>query len=209
MCLAQFFGDLSVFQIIVSVVSVVAFLVSIFTFYITFLRGAKVSVYPGDAVRIVVSADSHASHFNFMCNLVNKSPKVGTLHRLEVRVLSPKKITCNFVWNLFYKYQRGGESVEKESDIYPVAVPKMESKLLLVGFQSESKQRFEWPEGRYEFKLIGWVNRKNWQQRRNLKESVFHIQITEEYSRQLNQSPLPKAPSYITVPVIEWERQHR
>jgi hypothetical protein len=204
----HFFGYLSPFQIIVSVVSVVAFLVSIFTFYKSFLQRVKLSMYPGDAVRFVISSDSHASDFYLMCNLVNKSPKVGIVHRLEVRVWGPQNFTCDYTWNLFYKYQVGGESVEKESDIYPVAVPKRDSKLLLVGFQAEAKQMFKWPEGRYKFKVIGWVNRKHRRQRSNLK-SVFHIQITEEYHRQLNQSPSPKGSVYITVPIVEWERQHR
>jgi hypothetical protein len=204
----DFFGYLSPFQIIVSVVSVVAFLVSFFTFYKSFLQRVKLSMYPGDAVRFVSSSDSHASDFNLMCNLVNKSPKVGTVHRLEVRVSGPQDFTCDFTWNLFYKYQAGGESVEKESDIYPVAIPKMDSKLLLVGFQAEAKQLFEWPEGRYKFEVIGWVNRKHRRQWSNLK-SILHVQITEEYHRQLSQPPPRKGSVYITVPIIEWERQHR
>ncbi len=203
--LAQFFGELSPFQIFVSVV---ALLTGIYTFYKSFLERAKLSMYPGDAVRFVSSSDSHASDFNLMCNLVNKSLKVGTVHRLEVRVSGPKNFTCDFTWNLFYRYQAGGESVEKESDIYPVAIPKMDSKLLLVGFQSEARQMFKWSEGRYKFKVVGWVNRKHRRKWSNLK-SVFHIQITEEYYRHLSQPPPLKGSVYITVPIIEWERKHR
>ena len=81
--LTQFFGDLSPFQIFVSLV---ALLTGIYTFYKSFLERAKISMYPGDAVRFIVSKDGPFSNFHLMCNLINKSTKVGTVHRLEVRV---------------------------------------------------------------------------------------------------------------------------
>lgn len=204
MSLAQFFGDLSPFQIIVSVV---ALLTGSYTVYKSFLEKAKVSLYPGDAVRIVVSPDGSTSNFHLMCNLINKSTKVATVHRLEVHVLDPQNSKCAFTWNLFYKYLPGGQEVQKESDPYPVAVPQKDSKLLLAGFQSEGEQSCNWSEGRYEFRVIGWVNRKHRIQRSNLR-SIFHIRITEDNLRQLSK-PNQARPIYITVPVIEWERQHR
>jgi hypothetical protein len=203
--LAQFFGNLSPFQIIVSVV---ALLTAGYTCYKSWIEKAKISMYPGDAVRVVNSADGSFSNFHLMCNLINKTTKVGTVHRLEVRVSGPQNITCNFVWNLFYKYLPGGQTVEKETDPYPVAVPQKDSKLVLVAFQAEANQTRKWPEGRYEFKVIGWVNRKDRLQPSNL-ESTFHIQITEENIRQLSQPNPTTGPFFITVPVIEWEREHR
>ena len=144
-----------------------------------------------------------------MCNLVNKSTKVGTVHRLEVQVLSPQNITYYFTWNLFYIYLPGGQQVQKESDIYPVSVPQKDSKLLYVGFQIETdvQKTFNWSEGIYEFQVIGWVNREHRLKSSNLK-SIFHIHITEDIIKQLNQ-PVSYDPIYITVPVTEWERQHR
>ena len=203
--LAQFFGDLSPFQIFVSLV---ALLTGIYTFYKSFLERAKISMYPGDAVRLVVTPDGRASNLHLMCNLVNKGNKVGIVHRLEVQVLGPQNTTYNFIWNLFYKYLPGGQVVQKESDPYPVAVPQKDSKLLLVGFQSEAKESYKWSEGKYKFKVIGWVNRKHRLQASNLK-SIFHIQITEDIIRQASEPTPPTSPVFITVPIIEWERQHR
>jgi hypothetical protein len=204
MCIAQFFGDLSLFQIIVSAVALVN---GGYTLY-TFLRKANISMYPGDAVRIVVSSHREVLNLHLMCNLVNKSAKVGTVHRLEARVRGPGKTDLVFTWGLFYKYQRGGVVVEKDTDIYPVAVPKMDSKLLFVEFQTDPGVGFEWQEGEYEFEVIGWVNKKNRQKRSNVR-SLFHIRITEDLHRQLNPSIPPAGPVFVTVPVIEWERQHR
>jgi len=205
MCLAQFFGDLSPFQIFVSII---ALLTAGYTCYKSWIEKAKISMYPGDAVRVVNSADGTFSVFHLMCNLLNRTTKVGTVHRIEVRVSGPQNITCNFVWNLFYRYLPGGQKVEKETDPYPVAVPQKDCKLVLVGFQTEANQNCRWPEGRYEFKVIGWVNRKDRRLPSNLK-SIFHIQVTKEHIRQLSQPNPAEGPVFITIPVIEWERRHR
>ena len=206
-CLAQFFGDLSTFQIIVSALAAFAAFLSLPTFYKTFIERVKLSLYPGDAVRIVLSPDGDTSAFHLMCNLINKTTKAGTVHRLEVRVSDPQKATRNFVWYLFYKYSPGGQGVEKEIDPYPVAVSPKDSKLIFVGFQADlAEQKCTWPEGEYKFEVIGWVNRKHRRKSSNLK-SIFHTQITEEVIRQLGK-PNPNNPIYITVPVIEWERRH-
>jgi hypothetical protein len=142
-----------------------------------------------------------------MCNLVNKSTKVGTVHRLEARVTNPQNSTHEFTWNLFYKYLPGGEEVQKETDIYPVAVPQKDSKLLFVGFQGEAEKIKEWQEGKHEVKVIGWVNRQDRLKSSNLK-SIFHISITKEIIEKLSKPNLTR-PMYITAPILEWKRQHR
>jgi hypothetical protein len=190
-------------------ISAVALLVSAFTFYMTFLRRLKLHIYPGDAVRIVIAADNQPDSLNFMCTIVNDSPRTGTLHRLEIRIDGPDNSHWDFVWGLFYKYQTGGQSVEKESDIYPVAIPKMDSKLLFVGFQSTlMDSRPDWRPGLYRFVVTGWANKESNRKPSNMK-STFHISITEDLHRQLNPASFPENPVYVTVPVMEWERDHR
>jgi hypothetical protein len=205
MNLAEFFGDLSPFQIIVSIV---AFGTAGYTFYKSWIERVKISIYPGDAVRVMNTPDGSISRLNLMFNLINKTAKVGMVHRLEVRVSGPQKNPCNFVWNLFYKYLSGGQIVEKETDPYPVAVPQKDSRLVFAGFQAEPNQSDKWPEGRYEFKVIGWVNRKDHRQRSNLK-SIFHIQVTKDHINQICKPDKPAGSAYITIPIIEWERLHR
>jgi hypothetical protein len=204
MNLAQFFGELSPFQIIISAVALIT---GIYTFYKNFLERSKIHLYPGDAVRIVVSQDCGASKMHLMCNLINNSTKVGTVHRLEVRVTNSQKVTYEFTWNHFYKYLPGGQQVQKESDIYPVAVFQKDSKLLFIEFQAETENAINWKEGQYKVQVIGWVNRKNRLLSSNLK-STFHIALTKFIIDQLS-SPKVTQAIFITVPIIEWERQHK
>ena len=209
----DFFGNLSPFQIIVAIVAFGAAIYSLITgsysFHKTWIERAKISIYLGDALRISLSRDRHTPDFYLMCNLVNITPKVGTIHRFEAQISDPDGKPCNFVWNLFCKYNSGEESIEKDSDIFPVAVQSKDSRLLHVGFQSETTaiQSFKWIPGKYEFKVFGWVNKEHRGKPTNLKSSAYHIQITEEYCHQL--SLAPQKPCYITIPVIEWQRQHR
>jgi len=171
------------------------------------VRRQRFEIYPGDAVRLVVSSDGSFAGFHLMCNLVNKTTKAGTLHRLEVRVSGPQNIAFNFVWNLVYAYSPGGQEVYKETDPYPVSVPPKDSKLILGGFQIDPKQEYNWLEGEYEFKVLGWVNSKNHLEPNNL-DSMFHIRMTKDDIRQLSPPNPPGRPIYTTVPVVEWERRH-
>lgn len=189
-------------------IGLVALLVGFKDQILDLIRHQRFEIYPGDAVRLVKSQDGSLPGFHLMCNLINKTTKVGTVHRLEVRVSGPENIALNFVWNLFYAYFPGGQEVYKETDPYPVAVPPKDSRLVLGGFGTEPKQECKWPEGEYEFKVLGWVNSKNHLQPSNL-ESRFHIKITKDTIDELSQ-PNPKSGAvFIAVPVIEWERRHK
>jgi len=191
------------------VIALVALIVGFKDQILDLIRHPRVEMYLGDAVRFVNLGDSSFSVFHLMCNLINKTTKVRTLHRLEVRVLGPQNITYNFVWQFFYKYlpEARGQGVGKDTDIYPVAVPAKDSKLVLAEFHAETNQNCKWPEGKYELKVIGWVNCKDRLQPSNL-ESIFHIQITKNEIHQLSQPNPASGPVFITVPVIEWERRH-
>lgn len=188
-------------------VGLVALIVGFKDQILDLVRRQRFEIYPGDAVRLVISSDGSFAGFHLMCNLVNKTTKAGTLHRLEVRVSGSQNIAFNFVWNLVYAYSPGGQEVYKETDPYPVSVPPKDSKLILGGFQIDPKQECKWLEGEYEFKVLGWVNSKNHLEPNNL-ESVFHIRMTKDDIRQLSPPNPPGRPIYTTVPVVEWERRH-
>lgn len=197
--LAKFFGDLSIFEIFVSVIAI---LTGGYTAYKNFLERTKISLYPADAVRLIVSSDSSVSKFHLICNLVNKSTKTGTLHRLEVKVCDPRNWTYNYVWKLFYKYSPTGIQIEKETDPYPISVAPKDSKVIFVEFKAiEILQSYSWQEGTYEFKVIGWINRKNRKGPHNLK-SNFHIYITSEILNKLRKHYTKD--TAVPVPIAEW-----
>lgn len=196
----DFFGDLSPFQIFVAVV---AFLTGGYTFYKSFLQRAKLALYTGDAVRLVILPNGSVSAFNLLCNIVNTSMKTATLHRLEAEVLAPTRERHKFAWYEFYEY-KGGYAVGKKSDPYPIAVTKEDSEPLFVQFRVEpSGSKPAWPEGKYEFTVVGWVNRKNKKKSSNLK-TQFHIRISPEVEQQLGPLQPQQKPFEVAIPILEW-----
>lgn len=200
MSLSEFFGNLSFFQILTSIV---AFLTGIYTFYKSFLEKAKVSLYPGDSVNFVISRGGSVTKFHLRCNLVNNGTKAGTVHHLEALVHCPNGKIYRFFWKLFFEYTTGGAAVQKGTDPYPIAVMAKNSDLIFIEFEIGSGQQTpHWPPGEYEFQIIGWVNKKNRNQTENLK-SVFHVEITNDASSRFEQER-PGGPILVPVPISEW-----
>jgi len=150
------------------------------------LERIKIFVYPSDFVGLVIQQGTElVPKFNLMCNFVNKSAKLGAIHRIEANVVTPENTTLHFVWKLFYQYLPGGEVMTKQTDPYPITVSSKGSILLGIQFEGpELNQKYSWSEGRYKFELVGWVNRKHRGQRINLK-TKFHIKISSVKANQL------------------------
>lgn len=200
MSASPFFGDQSPFQVIVAVV---AFATAIYTFYKSFLEKAKISAFPGDRLSFVISAGGSVRKFHLRTNLVNKSIKTGTLHRLEAMVQNPSGESHRFEWKLFFEYLPGGQAVQPSTDPYPVSVAGKSSSPLFAEFEVAPNQELpQWRSGRYQVKLIGWVNKKNRGQKPNL-ETVFHLDLTDAVSQQLTDER-PPAATLVTVPIVEW-----
>jgi len=120
MAASKFFGDLSLFQIIVSVVALIT---GAYTFYKSFIERAKLVLYPGDQVGLVISQRQASYKFHLRCNLVNSSTKMATVHRLEGRIRSPNGAESTYTWHQFFQYVQGGHAAQKSTDTYPLSVP--------------------------------------------------------------------------------------
>ena len=201
MCLSQFFGDLSVFQIFISVFALVT---GFITLYKSYWEGARVNAYTTDRVGFVISKNGGTTNFQLGINLVNTGVKTGTVHRLEALVTPPAGEPYRFDWSLFYEYSRGGYAVEKTTDPHPLSVAGRNSCLIFIQFAITPTNIPAWPPGRYEFKIIGWVNRNRREEKSNLL-SIFHIDLSRETALQL-ESERPDNPTVVYVPVLEWNR---
>lgn len=200
MCFSQFFGDQSPFQIIVAVV---AFVTAIYTFYKSFLEKAKLAVYPGDRMTLVLSGGGGVRKFQLRMNLVNKAVKMGTLHRLEAEVRNSAGEVQRFEWRLFFEYAPGGQAVQPATDPYPVSMIGKSSFPLFAEFEAVGAKGVpRWPQGRWEVRLIGWVNKQSRQEAPNL-ESVFHIDLSGELATRLADER-PAGAMLVHVSIVEW-----
>jgi hypothetical protein len=200
MCLAQFFGNKSLFDIIVAVV---ALSTGVYTFYKSFWERAKLALYPGDRLGLVVSTRGGSRKFHLRANLVNHAVKAGTLHRLEAEITDPKGTTHRYQWKLFFEYLSGAQAVQPKSDPYPISVAGKTSQLLLAELEMVSTQSSPaWPPGRYRMEVIGWVNRANRKESPNLK-AIFHFGLSTVQSQQIVASS-PTQESLVEVSIDEW-----
>jgi hypothetical protein len=200
MCFAQFFGDQSPFQIIVAVV---AFVTAIYTLYKSFFERARIYLFPGDRVGLVLSS-SGCTKFHLRGSLVNHAVKAGTLHRLEARITTPSNVSHSYKWNLFFAYIPGKLDVQPAGDPIPLSVAGKSSQRLLAEFvlMPYSAQNPAWSAGRYKLEITGWVNKKNRSQPSNLA-SVIHFSLDEAQATIFSSKSLVK-PAVFNIPVEEW-----
>lgn len=200
MCLAQFFGDKSPFDIIVAIV---AFATALYTFYKSFLERARLSLFPGDRVGLVLSANGGCRKLHLRSSLVNHAVKTGTLHRLEARLTTPSGASHSYEWQLFFSYVPGTLNVQPSGNPIPVSVPGKNSQLLLAEFDlTAGASTPAWSTGRYELHITGWVNKANRSQPPNV-EAVIHFSLAAVQAQQLS-SQAPGQATVIDVPVEEW-----
>ncbi len=128
----QIFGNESVFQIIVAIV---AFATALYTFYKSFVERAKLSLYPGDRLGLIISAGGGCWKFHLRTSLVNHAVKTGTLHRLEAEIKTPKGNTHLYLWDIFFEYISGTLNVQPAGDATPVSIPGKTSQPLYVQFR--------------------------------------------------------------------------
>jgi len=198
--LARFFGDQSPFQIIVAVV---AFTTAAYTFYKSFLEGARIRLFPGDRVGLVLSANGGCTKFHLRGSLANHAVKTGTLHRLEAQITTPAAVIHSYEWNLFFTYVPGSLSVQPAGNPIPVSVSGRSSQLLLVEFRLTAGTSIPaWSAGRYLLKIVGWVNRANRSCAINL-DTVIHFSLDAAQAHQLC-SQAPGQDVVIDFPIEEW-----
>jgi len=201
MSFSQFFGDQSPFQVIVAAV---AFGTAVYTFYKSFLERARIRLFLGDRVGLVLSASGGCTKFHLRGSLVNHAIKAGTLHRLEACIKTPSNVSHSYEWNLFFAYVPGTLNVQPAGNPIPLSVAGKSSQLLLAEFQLMpiSAPIPGWSAGRYKLEITGWVNKANRSQSSNLA-AVIHFSLEAAQALQLA-SKSPGQATVIDVPVEEW-----
>jgi hypothetical protein len=172
----------------------------------TIFAKAKIRVFVGDSVSIVIPPHEVADRFHLGCNFVNSRAKVGAVHHLEATVLDPQQQKRRFQWNLFFEYAQGATHVQKKTDPFPIAVLPRSSTLHFIEFKLVGGEKIKhWPQGRYEFNIVGWANRRHRKSRPNIK-ATFHVEIDLRSSLELHGTNQPQ-PVVFRYPILEWALQ--
>jgi len=200
MALSHFFGEKSLFDLIVATIAI---LTGSYTLYKNFIERAKLKAFPADKLELVISIGGGCRKMHLRVNLVNHGAKTGTLHRLEAEIANPQGKRHRFHWILFFEYLPGAVGVRPNCAPYPLSIAAKNSELLMAEFETDVKPPPSWPQGRYSVELIGWVNRRDRRQRPNLKQT-FHFDLTQGLSEQLTEHRPTEQAEFIEVPILEW-----
>jgi hypothetical protein len=138
-----------------------------------------VNIYPDNFLNIVVGK-MHIGMpiFNLDCHLVNKSAQPARVRWLEAHVTPPSSLNMQFVWNVFYNSSPDGSLMTKTAEARPLELGARDSKSIgvqFIGVRLDS--RLLWPEGTYEFNLLGWVSREPRDRDIDLK-TVFRVKVS-------------------------------
>jgi hypothetical protein len=160
-----------------------------------------VRMHPRNFLGIVVQEDNlETPCFNLDCHLINESRKPVSVQWLEAMVTPSGKRGIQFMWNLFYEFLPGGQVMEKTADAAALELGSEESRLLGVQFVGPRLNwKFLWPEGEYEFDLLGWVNRGAREPEADLR-TKFRVVINSSELRALN--------FWAEAPNLAWEGLH-
>lgn len=157
---------------------------------------ASVELHLPDNVDFIASNTGYVSKFHLQCVLVNQSPKIEVVKRLQVEVIGPANKKYEFKWNLFYRDSQKGH--ERESEPVPIAVDANSSTTKSIEFKEASSTPIpasDWTAGRYRFRVTGWGSQ------RPVLESTFYVEISEHIHEMLVQHH--EKPKPISIPIEE------
>jgi len=189
------------FGVITGVIAIGLF---IYTVYKDYLQIVRVKVYIGDTIDLVRSTTVKTRKIQLICNFVNPTNKIGVVHKLILKVTSKgtKEMTV-FTWNQFFIYPER-HLVKPESKPFPIIVGSKSTVFKGIEFISEGLEII-WNVGEYSLELVGWVNKKNIQERPNMK-SEFSITIDSGLKEELYREERLKEPICYPVQVNDWKR---
>jgi hypothetical protein len=208
----ELFGDVNLLQLgafvapILQFGSLVGLVNGIYTAWMALAR-PKIRLFIGDSINIVFPPHPQtAERFQVGCNFINSRGKVGALHHLEAIVVNPRKDRRRFEWNGFVEYAVGSRQVQRKADPYPLAVLPRSNTFHFIEFKLVKDEKIEsWPQGNYEFRIIGWANKRRRRSRPNVA-STFHIEITHADSLGMHGTGQDKDIPF-RFPIVEWSLQ--
>lgn len=109
---------------------------------------------------------------------MNKSAQRARVRWLEAHVTPPSSLNMQFVWNVFYDYSPDGKLMRKTANAKMLELYAEGSKSIgvqFIGLRLDS--RLLWPEGTYEFNLLGWVSREPRDRNSDLK-TRFRVKVS-------------------------------
>lgn len=190
------------FQAVTACAALLSLVLAALSFWRTHLRRGRLRFLPADSLGLVRAPLGGLSGLHLMGALVNEGAATAVLQRLEADVSDNVGGKYRFLWQLFYRYRDGGDTFDKVSDPYPLAVKPGDSVPLHVQLRPvDGKIIFDCPKGEYLVRLTGWAGAGDRLDKPRLR-AQFRVSLDRATVETLaNAGELYLA---LRVPVVEW-----
>jgi hypothetical protein len=201
MKLNDLFGELSPFEIIVSISGLIGGGFAIFNIIRSRLLPARVQLKIADTVDLVLGTDGIITSFHLACVFENQGAKTGIVQRMKAIVRDPKQRDYHFTWKLFFGYAPGGTRREPVRDRHAIPVNADDTAFEFIQFDQDQDQNFVELGGEYLFRIFAWVNAETVSSDPD-SEIQFRATVPEKLVRRVG--PPPKKPTYWTLAINDW-----
>ena len=181
--------------------SILALLISFWTFYRNWLAEAEVRVSVGDSIDLIQHSTGPElpQSIHIACTFSNTGSQIGVIEKLVLIVQPHGKPKQLVDWAVFYEYRDGVKAVPKER-VHSIPVLPKSTHFQGIQFSADEHSELQWSSGPCKIELIGWVSR-DCKKAPNLKREM-HLNITEHLLHEMEPSEnLLGRPSIHQVPL--------
>jgi hypothetical protein len=184
------------------VLAILAFLLSVFNAYKTWLEKAKLEVLPAPTAELLSEhQDQRVNAVRVSCNFVNPTGRLATLHYLELEIRALHGPRMDYLWKEFWGAPEP-PVLKRIGDAAPIVVGRYDSVFQTVVFRPIADAADKWPDGRYSMTLRGWVNRSDRWGEPNAVSRGHNFTMTFKENARL--SELVGWPNWVSVAFTEW-----
>jgi hypothetical protein len=181
--------------------SILAFIMSFWTFYRNWLAGANIEVSVGDSIDLIQHSNGPAlpQSIHIACTFSNTGSQIGVIEKLVLVVHPHGKPKQLVDWAVFYEYEDGVKAAPAER-VHSISVLPKSIHFQGIQFSADEHSELQWGAGPCKIELIGWVNR-DCKKAPNLRREL-HLNIADfQLNEMLPSEDLLARPSIHKVPL--------
>lgn len=201
---AEFFGELSPFEIIGAAVGISWTGLALLNLIRSQFWPARIKLKVADTVDLVIGDKGKIEALHLACIFENNGARTGTVQRMRAKIVNPGKERCEFGWRFFVGYRPGGAQREILSACHAIAIKKNETEFAYIEFRppDDSCEGFQWTSGEYTFEISAWVNVKKLTPEPQTKLSFrasFPEKLAAEIGKQRGET------NFWAIPITDWD----
>ncbi|MFH1412694.1 MAG: hypothetical protein ABIG10_01555 [bacterium] len=166
-----------------TIISILALLMSGFIFIKDYLLSAKVQVFFGDSIQISCREGGVENEKKLIlnCNFTNIRNHLGVINGSKLQLLFPNGNMHEFNWKIFCRWER----LNATHDGLPRSVPVLAKSSIFQIIIFVSEENFSWVKGKYKLSFRGWYNKEPYKNDSNINKTIY-FSLDEQNASEIN-----------------------